>query len=69
MTGRRGRKLKQLHDGLKEETGCWKLKQEALYRSLLSTGFGSGCGPIGRQAKGRMAVDGKRRVHVIILGM
>ena len=65
MKGRRMRRRKQLWDGLKEKTGCWKLKEEA----LLSTRFGTGCEPIGRQAKGRMAVGGTRRVHVIVLGM
>ena len=69
MKGRRMRRRKQLQDGLKEKTGCWKLKEEALYRTLLSTRFGTGCGPIGRQAKGRMAVGGTRRLHVIVLGM
>jgi hypothetical protein len=34
VTGRRGRRCKQLLDDHKEKTGYWKLKQEALDRKL-----------------------------------
>jgi hypothetical protein len=34
VIGRPGRKRKQLLDDLKETTGCWKLKEEALDRTL-----------------------------------
>jgi hypothetical protein len=34
MTGRRGRKRKQLLDELKEKRRYWKLKEEALDRTL-----------------------------------
>jgi hypothetical protein len=34
MTGRRGRRRKQLLDDLKEKRGYWKLKEEALARTL-----------------------------------
>jgi hypothetical protein len=34
VTGRRGRRRKQLQDDLKEKRGYWKLKQEALDRTL-----------------------------------
>ena len=33
MTGRRGRRRKQLLDDLKEMRGYWKLKEEALDRT------------------------------------
>ena len=33
MTGRQGRRRKQLLDDLKEKIGYWKLKEEALARS------------------------------------
>jgi hypothetical protein len=33
MTVRRGRRCKQLLDGIKEMGGYWKLKEEALHRS------------------------------------
>jgi hypothetical protein len=33
MTGRRGRRRKQLLDDFKEKRGYWKLKEEALDRS------------------------------------
>jgi hypothetical protein len=49
MTGRRGRRRKQLLDGLKEKRRYWKLKEEALDRSLWRTGFGRGYGPVVRQ--------------------
>jgi len=34
VTGRRGRRSKQLLDELQENRGYWKLKEEALGRSL-----------------------------------
>ena len=44
MTGRRGRRSKQLLDELKEMKRDWKLKGEALDRSVWRTRFGRGCG-------------------------
>jgi hypothetical protein len=49
MTGRRGRRRKQLLDDLKERRRYWKLKEEALDRTLLRTCFGRGYGPVVRQ--------------------
>jgi hypothetical protein len=40
MTGRRGRRRKQLLDDFKEKRRYWKLKEEALDRTLWKTGFG-----------------------------
>jgi hypothetical protein len=40
MTGRRGRRSKQLLDDLKEKRKYWKLKEEALDRTLWRTRFG-----------------------------
>jgi hypothetical protein len=40
MTGRRGRRHKQLLGDLKEKRRYWKLKEEALDRTLWRTGFG-----------------------------
>jgi hypothetical protein len=48
VTGRRGRKCKQLLDDLKEKRGYWKLKQEALNRSIWKNRFGRGYGPAER---------------------
>jgi len=42
VTGRWGRRLKQILDDLEERRGYWKLKEETLYRTLLRTCFGSG---------------------------
>jgi hypothetical protein len=42
MTGRRGRRRKQLLDDLKEKGRYCKLKEEALDRTLWRTCFGSG---------------------------
>jgi hypothetical protein len=50
MTGRRGRRLKQLLDDLKEKRNYWKLKEEALDRTLWRTHFGRGYEPVVRQA-------------------
>jgi hypothetical protein len=49
VTGRRGKRCKQLLDDLKEMRGCWKLKEEALDRTLRVTRFGRGYGPVVRQ--------------------
>jgi hypothetical protein len=49
MTGRRGKRRKQLLDDLKEKRGYWKLKEEALDRTLWRTRFGRGYGPVVRQ--------------------
>jgi hypothetical protein len=49
MTGRRGRRRKKLLDDLKEKTGYWKLKEEAVDRTLCRTCFGRGYGPVVRQ--------------------
>jgi hypothetical protein len=49
MTGRRGRRRKQLLDDLKEKKRYWKLQEEALDRTLWRTRFGRGYGPVGRQ--------------------
>ena len=51
VTGRRGRRRKQLLDDLKEKTGCCRLKGEALARTVWRTGLGRGCGPVVRQAE------------------
>jgi hypothetical protein len=49
MAGRRGRRLKQLLDDLKEKRRCWKLKKEALDRTLWRTRYGRDYGPVVRQ--------------------
>jgi hypothetical protein len=49
VTGRRGRRRKQLLDNLKETRRCWKLKEEALDRTMWRTRFGRGYGPVVRQ--------------------
>jgi hypothetical protein len=46
ITGRRGRKRKQLLNDLKEKRSYWKLKEAALYRTLWRTRFGRGYGPV-----------------------
>jgi hypothetical protein len=49
MIGRRGRRRKQLLDDLKEKKIYWKLKEEALDRTLWRTRFERGYGPVVRQ--------------------
>jgi hypothetical protein len=46
MTGRRGRRRKQLLDDLKGKRRYWNLKEETLDRTLWRTRFGSGYGPV-----------------------
>ena len=47
--GRKGRKCKQLLDGLKEKGWYWNLKEIAVDHTPWSTPFGIGCGPVTRQ--------------------
>jgi hypothetical protein len=52
VTGRRGRRSKQLLDGLKQKRkGYCKLKEEALDCTVWRTGLGRGYGPVVRQKK------------------
>ena len=49
LTGRRGRRRKQLLDDIKETREYWKLKEEAINRSLCKTRFRRGYGPVAKQ--------------------
>ena len=49
MTDRSGRRHKLLPGDLREKKGYWKLKEEALDRTLWRTGFGIRCGTVVRQ--------------------
>jgi len=51
VMGRRGRRRKQLLDDFKEKREYWKLKEEALHRTLWKTRFERGYRPVVRQAK------------------
>jgi hypothetical protein len=49
MSRRRGRRSKRPLDDLREKTWHWKLKEEALDRTLWRTRFGRGYGPVVRR--------------------
>jgi hypothetical protein len=49
VTGRGGRRRKQLLDDLKENRGYWKLKEEAMDRTMWKARFGRDYGPVTRQ--------------------
>jgi hypothetical protein len=49
VTGRRGKRRKQLLDNLEEKRRFRKLKEEALDHSLWRTRFGRGYGPVVKQ--------------------
>ena len=51
MTGRRGRRRKQLLDYFREKGGCCTLKEEALDGTGWRNGFGKVCGPVVRQKR------------------
>jgi hypothetical protein len=51
VSGRRGRRCKQLLDDLKEKRGYGKLKEEALDRTMCRTRFGRRYGHVVRQTK------------------
>ena len=57
VTGRRGRRRKQLLDDLKETIGYWKLKKKALDRSVWRTRFGRGCGSVDKTDCGCHCVE------------
>ena len=42
VTGRRGRRRKQILDDVKETRGYWELKEETLDHTLWRTGVGRG---------------------------
>ena len=46
VTRRRGRRRKKLLDDLKDRRGFWKLKEEALDRTMWRNRFGRGFGPV-----------------------
>jgi hypothetical protein len=52
VTGRQGRRHKQLLDDLKEMAGYRKLKEEALDRTVWRIRLGRGCGTVVRQTAG-----------------
>ena len=49
VTGRRGRRIEQLLEDLMKTRRYWKLKADALDRTLWRIGFARGCGPVVRQ--------------------
>ena len=49
MTRRQGRRRKKLLDDLKDRTGYFYLKEEALDRSMWRDRFGRGFEPVARQ--------------------
>jgi hypothetical protein len=49
VTGRQGRRRKQLLEYLTETRGYWKLKEEVLDRNVWRTCCGRGYGPVLRQ--------------------
>jgi hypothetical protein len=49
VTGRRGKRRRNLLDDLKERRGFSHLKEEALDRTMWRTRFGRGFGPVVRQ--------------------
>jgi hypothetical protein len=61
VTGRLGRRRKQLRDNRKEKRRYWELKEEALDRTVWRTRFGSGYGPVVRQTAERMNSTVPRR--------
>ena len=50
MTGRKGRRRRQLLIDSKEKTGNWKLKEEEIDRPVWRTRCGRGYGPVVGQA-------------------
>jgi hypothetical protein len=57
VTGKRGKRRKQVLDDLKEKRGYRKLKEEVLDRTVWRTGFGRACGPVVRRTAAGMIVE------------
>jgi hypothetical protein len=68
VTGRQRRRRKQLLDSLKETIEYWKLKEEALDRTLWRTRFGRGCGPAVRRTAGRTRVHAVYTEGYLVVG-
>ena len=56
VTGKCGRRRNQLLDDRKANGAYWKLKEEALDRSLCRSRFGRGYGPLARLRDERMNI-------------
>jgi hypothetical protein len=56
VTGRRGRRHKQLLDDFKERAGYWKLKEEALDRTIWRIVLGRGYGRVVRHTTVRRSL-------------
>jgi hypothetical protein len=67
MTGRRGIRRKQLLDDLKEKRRYWKLKEEALGRTVWRTRFGRGYGPVVRQTAERMNIYTSIYIYIMFV--
>jgi hypothetical protein len=63
MIRRRGRRRKQLVDGIKEKRRYWELKEETLDRTMWRTCFAKGCGLVIRQTADRMAATITTELH------
>ena len=67
MAERRGIRRKQLLDELQEAIGYWKLKEEALDRTLRRTRFGRSLGTDIKQATQRINSNNPFYVHHSLL--
>jgi hypothetical protein len=62
MTGRRGRRRKQVVDDFKEMRRYWKLNAKALDRTMWGTRFGRGYGPVFSQISARWILQSKHNI-------
>ena len=65
MTGRGGRRRKQVLGNLKDGRGYCKLTEEALDRTMWRTGFGRDCGPVVRQTEGWVNVSMSCKIYIL----
>jgi hypothetical protein len=63
VTGRRGRRRKQLLYDFKEKRTYWIWKEEELDRTVCRTRFGTGCGPVVRQTADWLTEWRKKRTN------
>ena len=64
VEGKWGRRRKQRLGDFKKKKGCWKLKEDALGRTIWRVGFGRDCGPVVRQIAGWRYV-----INIVALAM
>jgi hypothetical protein len=63
MTGRRGRRRKQLLDEVKEKRRYWEFQKGSIRLYFVENSFGKVCGSVVREAAGKMVASITTELH------